>query len=328
MSIKNVVLSNKIVKGRYSFSKEEQNFIYHVISQISNEDKDFLEYEVCISTLSRLDFTKKNHSRFKQFAKSLVSKTIELTSEDKKTTLIASWFSSISHTQGTGVIKACFDPKLKPYLIQLKKEFVQAKLPTLLKFKSKYSSRLYLLLKSDFDRQKIHNKNLFIMYDVETLINDFEMPASYKTRYSSFKNDFLDKSIIEINEYTQLLINYSVKKSGRKITSIEFCISEKEKTQEQLKKEIVSTKILSDYIPKNLSSKAIGVLLDAELGLKNNDLKNIFDHYKTSDIEGICEDLWKCWDSPKIMSKQALLRGKIKQLDKRKTQNSSFFDEV
>ena len=93
-------------------------------------------------------------------------------------------------------------------------------------------------------------------------------------------------------------------------------------------KEIETTKTLSDYIPENLSSKAINILLDDELGLKNHDLKLIFDHYKTSDIEDICEDLWKCWDSPKIMSKQGLFRGKIKQLDKKKTVNLNFFDGI
>ena len=57
-------------------------------------------------------------------------------------------------------------------------------------------------------------------------------------------------------------------------------------------------------------------------------LKHIFDHYRVSDIENICEDLWKCWDSPKLISKQGLFRGKVKQLNKKKTENYSFFDEV
>jgi plasmid replication initiation protein len=260
---KNVVLSNKIVSGRYSFTKEEQNFIYHVISQISKNDIDFKEYEVCISSLSKLDLIKKNHVRFKEFAINLINKKIILRDKKTKTTTVTSWFSSISHTDGTSIIKACFDPKLKPYLIQLKQEFVQAKLPTLLSFKSKYSSRLYLLLKSDYDRQKKHRQNLYVIYTPNYLISQFEMPNSYENKYTNFKERFLLTSIEEINKKTELKIIYKELKTGRKITSIEFIITEKEKTQEQLKKEIISTKTLSDYIPKDLSSKAIGVLLDA-----------------------------------------------------------------
>lgn len=328
MNNKNVVFSNKIVKGRYSFTKEEQNFIYAVISQISKDDIDFKEYKICVSELSKLNLTVKKHSRFKDFARNLVSKTIVIRDEKLKTTLVAPWFSSISYTDGAGVVKASFDPKLKPYLIQLKEEFVQSKLPLLLSFKSKYSSRLYLLLKSDYDRQYKHRRNLFVTYDVDDLINRFEMPKSYKQRYSLFKNDFLDKVITEINKKTGRKIIYKELKTGRKITSIEFCISENDKSRKQAIKEIENTKTVSDYIPENLSAKAISILLDDELGLRCHDLKHIFDHYKTSDIEDVCESIWDCWDNPKIMSKQGLFRGKIKQLDKKKTENLNFFDEV
>jgi plasmid replication initiation protein len=198
----------------------------------------------------------------------------------------------------------------------------------LLKFNSKYSSRLFLLLKSDYDKQKVYRKNLFVVYDTGYLQNRFELPKSYKAVYKNFKVKFLLKALNEINENTGLTISYKELKTGRKITSIEFCISEKEKTQEQLKKEIETTKTPSSYLPENLNSKSISVLLDKELGLKSHDLKHIFDHYKVTDIEDICGELWKCWDSPKIISKQGLLRGKIKQLDKKKTENLSFFDEV
>ena len=323
---KNLVVSNQLVKGRYKLTKEEQNFIYLMISQINQDDKKFTEYQIHIKDLETAELTKKNYQRYKDFARKLRSREIII--EDDVQILVTGWFSDIVYIKDTGYIRATISEKLKPYLLELKKEFVQAKLPTLLKFKSKYTSRLFLLLKSDFDKQSKYKKNLFTVYDIEDLQHRFELPKSYISSYQNFKNRFLKTSLEEINEHTKLYITSKELKTGRKVTSIEFCISEKERTQEQLKKEIKATKTLSYYIPENLNSKAISVLLDKELGLKNHDLKNIFDHYKTTDIENICEDLWKCWDSPKIMSKQALLRGKIKQLDKKKTENLSFFDEV
>lgn len=322
---KNLVVSNQLVKGRYNLTKEEQNFIYLMISQINQDDKKFTEYQIHIKELENAELTSKNYQRYKEFARKMRSREIII--EDEKQILVSGWFSSIIYLKDTGYIRATIDEKLKPYLLGLKKEFVQAKLPTLLKFNSKYTSRLFLLLKSDFDRQKQYNKNLFVVYDIADLQTRFELPKSYM-QYSNFKDKFLSNSIEEINKYTDLTVEYKELKTGRKITSIEFCISEKEKTQEQLKKKIETTKTLPDHIPKNLSSKATSILLDEELALKNHDLKHIFDHYKTTDIEDICEDLWKCWDNPKIISKQGLLRGKIKQLNKKKTENLSFFDEV
>tara|TARA_B110000967_G_C18889925_1_gene566594 strand:+ start:474 stop:1478 length:1005 start_codon:yes stop_codon:yes gene_type:complete len=331
---RNVVMSNSIAKGRYKFTKEEQGFVYSVISQISAKDEEFKTYRVYFNDLRELQTVTKNYQRFTKFAEKLLSKTIKLRNEKEKSTIVCNWFSSITHTDGDSFIDVRFDPVLKPYFIKLGNQFVQAKLPILLSFKSKYSSRLYLYLKSiyDLDTSKIPFKKVFKVVSVNELILDFEMPKSYVQRYSLFKNDFLNKSIEEINGITHLNISYDDKsthrKSGRKITSTEFCITEKIKSYEEIKKEIETTETLSDYLPENLNSKSISVLLDKELGLNKYDLKKIFDHYKVTDIEDICEELWKCWDSPKIISKQGLLRGKIKQLDKKKTENLRFFDEV
>lgn len=330
MKNKNLVVSNQLVKGRYKLTREEQNFIYLMISQINKDDKKFTEYQIHIKDLANNGLTNKNYQRYREFARKLRSREIII--EDDKRILVSGWFSSVEYVKDTGYIRATIDEKLKPYLLELKKEFVQAKLPTLLKFNSKYTSRLFLLLKSDFDKQKIYKKNICVIYDVEELQNRFELPKSYNQYYRNFKEKFLLKSLKEINEHTELSITFDDKsthrKTVRKITSIEFCITKIEKTEEQAIKELKEMKTLSDHIPENISSKAISVLLDKELGLKSHDLKHIFDHYKVTNIEDICEDLWECWDSPKIISKQGLFRGKIKQLDKKKTENLNFFDEV
>jgi plasmid replication initiation protein len=324
---KNLVLSNQLVKGRYQLSKEEQNFIYLMISQIEKDDTEFKEYQIHIKDLENAELTQKQYGRYKEFAKSLMSKVVTI--ENEKSILAANWFADIEYIKNTGYIRATISQKLKPYLLQLKQEFVQAKLPTLLQFKSKYSSRLYLLLKSDFDRQSKHRKNLFVIYDLEDLHNRFELPKSYSKVYSKFKNSFLLNALEEINEKTDLQIDYRELKTGRKITSIEFCISKKQQSEEQLIQELLSTQTKNDFIPVNASKCVIDVLLDDELELTKTDMKKIFKHYKLEDIEQICLDLSNSWDSSKLISKIGFLRGKLKQLNKKKTENLSIlFDEV
>ena len=328
---KNLVVANQLVKGRYTLTKEEQNFIYLMISQINKNDTKFTEYQIHIKELESVELTKKNYQRYREFADNLMKKTIRI--EDEKRILNANWFASIEYIKDTGYIRATISEKLKPYLLQLKTEFTQAKLPTLLQFNSKYSSRLYLLLKTDFDRQKKHKQNLFVVYDTDDLKTRFELPKSYLQIYQNFKKKFLISSVEEINEKTDLQVNYFERKTGRKITSIEFCISHKEKTESQLHKEIEETKTLSDYLPYGLSNTTIKILLDEELGLQKHDLKNIFEHYKAEDIEQICDELNRSWNSQQLMSHIAFFRGKLKQLNKKKTENlsldiesSNFFD--
>lgn len=324
---KNLVLSNQLVKGRYQLSKEEQNFIYLMISQIEKDDTEFKEYQIHIKDLENAELTQKKYSRYREFAKSLMSKVVTI--ENEKSILTVNWFADIEYIKNTGYIRATISQKLKSYLLQLKQEFTQAKLPLLLQFNSKYSSRLYLLLKSDFDRQSRHRKNLFVVHDLEDLHNRFELPKSYKSVYKNFKEKFLLNSLQEINEKTDLQIDYRELKTGRKITSIEFCISKKQQREEQLVQELLSTQTKSDFISVNASKCIIDVLLDDELGLTKTDIKKIFEHYKLEDIEQTCLDLSNSWDSSKLISKIGFLRGKLKQLNKKKTENISIlFDEV
>ena len=325
----NLVLSNKLVQGRYQLTKEEQNFIYLMVSQINKDDVKFTEYQIHISDLESAESVQKKHSRYKDFARKLRAREIVI--EDTRSILVTGWFADIEYMKNSGIIKATISEKLKPYLLQLKQEFVQGKLPTLLQFKSKYSSRLYLLLKSNFDRHKKHKQKLYVIYDVDELHKMFELPISYSKVYSKFKNAFLLNSLKEIEDSTNLGVIYKELKTGRKITSIEFSISQKEKSQSQLKTEIEQTITKSDYYPKSLDNCIIEILDDDELGLKISDIKKIFEHYKAEDIASICYDLTNTWNSQTLMSKIAFFRGSLKKLNKKKTENvdisfEKFFD--
>ena len=283
--------------------------------------------------------TQKKHSRFKYFAKKLVSKTIIF--REDKTTIVAPWFSSVSYTDGAGVIKASFDPKLKPLLIQLKSEFVQAKLPTLLSFRSKYSSRLFLLLKSDYDKQKKFKSNLFVIYDLDFLHTNFELPKSYKAVYKNFKEKFLLKAIEEINEKTEFDINFKELKTGRKITSIQFCIAQKPKESEYLDTDnllSVSSSVLQekrspqtnettrkelfDMLPITLSKDAREMLVFDCL-FDKRDIFYLLQEYSFEDIEDITSTY--CSSYEKIKNKQAFVRSEFKKIKRKKEENFDFF---
>ena len=329
---KNLVISNQLVKGRYKLTKEEQNFIYLMISQINQEDNKFKEYRIHISDLENSELTKKNYSQYREFASGLRKKEIII--EDDKQILISGWFSNITYMKDTGIVKATIDDKLKPYLLQLKTQFVKAKMPVLLGFKSKYSSRLYLYLKSvfDFKTSKIKKDEVKEIIEVEQLIQQFKMPETYRKRYSHFKESFLNKAIKEINADTNFKVTYDdsskARKTGRKITSIEFCMrlkSQEDKSIEQLKQDILAIEAKRDFIPIKASQYVIETLLDDELELSKNDLKHIFSHYKLEDIEEICYELYNSWDNSKLISKVGFLRGKLKQLNRKKTENFEMF---
>ncbi|MBK2049414.1 replication initiation protein [Francisella noatunensis] len=70
-------------------------------------------------------YTKNNHKDFKMY----------------------SWFSTIEYISSEACLLVKLHNDLKPYFLELKKEFTRANKDLLVRFKSKYTSRLYLLLK-------------------------------------------------------------------------------------------------------------------------------------------------------------------------------------
>ena len=348
----NLITSNKFVKGRYKLTKEEQNFIYLMISQINKEDKNFFEYRIHITELENRELTQKNYQRYREFADNLFKKSLRI--EDDIQIINANWFSSLTYIKDTGYIYACFDPKLKPYFLELKKEFVKSKLTTLLQFKSKYSSRLYLLLKSDFDRQKSYKSKLLVNYEITNLHLKFELPKSYIDFYSKFKNMFLIKAVDEINEKTELNVSYKEIKTGRKITEIEFCISSKVKEE---KKEIEKNNFIESPRPTKLKSKInlslkpsnikplspelLGIeeptnyypsftnsnlrnllsdfnkdhqdILINDCKLKEKDIRAILKKYDVDSLIEICDVIYNKYE--KIKNHQAFFRSQLKFLD-------------
>lgn len=321
---KQIAFSNSLVAGKYHLTREEQNLVFLVASQIHSDDEDFKRYKVKLTDLERATGVKHNRVRLKELMYSIMSKPIWLNKEQTK---IANWFSYIEAEPKESALICEFHWSLKPHLIQLNDCFTKAELEHLFTFKSKYSGRLYLLLKSEYGLQENHRVIVPASFEVDDLINRFAMPETYKKRYSHFKESFLHKTLDEINILTEFFVTYVVIKAGRKIWKVKFFITKIEETEEQFKQKLLNTKTKEDFIPKNLNLDAKEVILSDELDLDMNYVKHLFEHYLIPDIEWVCETVLRSWESTKLISRKGLFLGEIKKLNKKKTENFSFFDE-
>ncbi|KFJ43050.1 replication initiation protein [Francisella philomiragia] len=323
---KEIAMSNSLVAGKYHLTKEEQNLIFLVASQINSSDEDFKKYRVSITDLEKATGVKHNRVRLKELMYSIMSKPIWL---DMEQTEIANWFSYIKADPKNSALICEFHWALKPHLIELSQRYTKAELEHLFSFKSKYSGRLYLLLKSEYGLQESHKVIVPATFEVDEIINRFSMPDTYKIRYSHFKESFLHKSLEEINTLTEFFVTYDVIKAGRKVWKIQFFITKPPKTTNEQIDKILNTKTKDDFIPFEASDRLKEIVLSDEVDLDTNYVKHIFEHYLLRDIENVCDTVWKSWDNAKLMSKKALFLGEIKKLNKKKTENHTFgFDEI
>ena len=107
---------------------------------------------------------------------------------------------------------------IKPYLLHLKEQFTQYALYYILAMRSRYSIRLYELLKS-----------YEYKHTCEFDIDEFKklMDAQNYKQHIDLTRNVLKVAEREINEFSDITITYSFEKTGRKFTKIKFYIQTK-----------------------------------------------------------------------------------------------------
>jgi len=204
-----------LVNAKYKLNTSEIKFILNAIAQIDTiKDEALKDYVIKVSELENTLQAEQNETRLKQFAKKLMSKPLEIPTEDGW--IIVNWFSDIEYIRGKAKFQVRFSEKLKPYLLQLKKRFVSYNLKYILPLTSMYSIRIYQILK---EYEKLKKRYI----TVEELQDILQVPKSYKI-YNRFKEKVLQVAEKELKENTDIYFTVEEEKEGRKVSRLIFRI--------------------------------------------------------------------------------------------------------
>lgn len=211
MKNRNIVKQDyQLVNAKYKLTTAEIRFVMVALTQLENDDTEFTEYEIKVSELEEKLQAEQNETRLKQFAKKLLSKPLEVPTEDGF--IIANWFADIEYIKGQAKFKVSFSKKLKPYLLELKKRYVSYNLKNILPLTSSYSVRIYQMLK-EYEKLKIR------YIKVDELMDILQVPKSYKL-YSKFKQGILQVAEKELAEHTDICFTFEEEKEGRKVDKL------------------------------------------------------------------------------------------------------------
>jgi plasmid replication initiation protein len=219
-----VVQSNRLIEARYRLSLGEQRLILAMISMIGRDDTDFKDYVIRLADFWKfLGTSNKNHySEAKKITKRLLQRVLEIKTETGGL-LQCNWISSAEYIPGKGIVKLCFDPKLKPYLLLLKEEFTRYGL-TIIRFKSVYSIRMYGLLK----QYEAIGKRRIGVNELRAILGIRE--DEYKS-YKDLKRRVLCTAQKELGKEADVRFDFDEIKKGRKVVDIDFSV-EKQPYQE------------------------------------------------------------------------------------------------
>lgn len=152
----------------------------------------------------------------------------------KNNIVMSNWLSQVEYLENQGGINIVFTPAVVEGITRIDGAidfFTKYLLSNTIKFKSVYSVRLYELI-TQF-RNKKNKKTDFFPIDIFRKQLGIE-PKQYQGM-SDFKKYVLDKAVGEINEHSDLTIEYIQVKDGRTITGFYFELIIKEKTHSKNK---------------------------------------------------------------------------------------------
>lgn len=204
-------ISHEINEAVFNLSAMSLDLLCMILAQIKKEDNEFKFYKLGVSTIEKRINRKLNRDSFKKSVKELESATLDISNESIK------WFEIFNFESSNGILEIKLNEQLKPYLLNLESKFVLAQFDSILNLNGYYSKRFYLLVAQYKKMQKCK-------YDLIKLHKILSTPNSLQKLYSNFKSRVLDFSMNEINQNTELKVEYEENKIGKSVNSLNFRI--------------------------------------------------------------------------------------------------------
>lgn len=212
-----VTKANSLVEASYRLNVSEQRCIALLAAQVHPDDDDFQTYRFRVQDIqAALEWeTTALHTRLKELARGLLQKTLQLKQPDGW--LMVNWLSSARYRDGIGELELCFDPNLLPYMVQLKERFTSYKLASVIKLRSRYSVRLYELLKQ---YESVGERT----FELPDLRKTLQLQENELGRWFDFRRKVLEVAERELPKRTDLAFSYTVRKRARAVHWIDFKI--------------------------------------------------------------------------------------------------------
>jgi len=130
------------------------------------------------------------------------------------------WVSKVGYVKEAATVQLIFAPDILPLFIKLEEKFTKYELKQISQLTSVYAIRLYELLIRWRSTGRLYIK-------INELRNKLGLSDEEYIQMGDFKKRVLNTAIEQINEFTDIEVNYTQKKEGRSITDIDFVFERK-----------------------------------------------------------------------------------------------------
>ena len=220
-----ITQANPLALSRQEMGILTKRLLVLALSDITRDDAELEPIRITAWEYAQLFNIKGKsiYSRIEESARELLEQTVQI-KEPNGDWVMFQWVSEARYENGRdsrdqmACIELKVHEKLKPYLLQLRRDFSIIPTEQLLSFESFNSMRLFEILYT----ASYAGERGELVFDIE----DLKLRLGLDGKYERFK-DFryvLDKAKKEFKQYTCLSFGYKPEKVGRKYRRVEFTI--------------------------------------------------------------------------------------------------------
>lgn len=303
-----VVQDNRLINSPRFFSLQEQRLFIFLVAKLNPKNQGDITFRLpTVEFAKALGIDEKDSIRdLKRITKNLMSRVIEMkkqSSNGDKSTAYLHIVSYAEYWDGKGYADIKISDEIAPYLFDLKERYTSYKLTQVTRLSSMYAIRIYELLKQ---YENLKKRAFFI----DDLRENLAIKKSQYTRFNDFKKYVLEMAKKEINGKTDLKIDYTLQKTGRKFTVIEFSIIAKDEKSQAMYYEIPR------YYDQAIVDNMIAI------GMSEKTAKDWFDRYSPADIENAIKVVEQNVESGTCDNPVAMLKTAIQKRWKPKIKNN------
>lgn len=202
-----ILQHNAITSGRYDYSAVMMDILFMVLSSL---EVGKLEYTIHVQDIEAITGRKWNLKQLREATESIGSRMFEI---ETKESLEQIWlFSRVKYLLGTGSFSVEINHHAIPYFFELKNNFTAMQLKSVLNCSSKYAKRLYGIA---CQWRSVGSKR-FEIVELKKILGLIDKKGNEQfERISDLKKYVLDIAKKQINENTDIEIDFELKKRGR-----------------------------------------------------------------------------------------------------------------
>ena len=198
---------NVITSGRYDYSACMLDILFMVLSGL---EVGKLEYTIHVQDIEAITGRKWNLKQLREATESIGSRMFEIETPEQIRQI---WlFSNVDYILGTGSFTVGINPKASPYFFDLKNNFTALQLKSVLNCSSKYAKRLYAIA---CQWRSVGSKR-FEIEELKKMLGLIDKKGNEQfVEITAFKKFVLEIAKKQINENTDIEIDFELKKRGR-----------------------------------------------------------------------------------------------------------------